>query len=153
VLYASSTQLNILVPFEAGAGPAVLGINNNGEIAGFHFQIAPAAPGVYDGIKPTKRGDIATLYLTGAGDVTLSQRTFFSPSPTTPPSSLPKPYLPVSVTVGGVPALLQFLGHAPGLFGLTQINVIVPPSVAPGAQPVVVTIGGVPSPPVNLTVQ
>ena len=44
LLYVSPTQLNIQIPYEAGAGPAVLGITNNGQVAGFEFQIAPSAP-------------------------------------------------------------------------------------------------------------
>ena len=76
LLYASPTQLNIQVPYEAGAGPAVLGINNNGQIAGYLFQVAPSSPGIVSvngAISPTasaKQGAYATLYVTGVGDVT-----------------------------------------------------------------------------------
>ena len=46
LFYVSPTQVNIQVPYEAGAGPAVLGLNNNGQISGYAFQIAPSAPGI-----------------------------------------------------------------------------------------------------------
>jgi uncharacterized protein (TIGR03437 family) len=70
---------------------------------------------------------------------------------TTSPASQPRPVQPVSVTVGGVTAFVQYGVVAPGLIGTVQVNFIVPPSVPAGVQPVVVTIGGVSSR-VNLTV-
>ena len=60
--------------------------------------------------------------------------------------------MPLPVTVGGVPALLQFAGLAPGNIGTMQVNFYVPASLS-GAQPVVVTVGGASSPPVNVTMK
>jgi trimeric autotransporter adhesin len=58
------------------------------------------------------------------------------------PSPYPTPALPVSVTIGGVPAGVQFAGSAPGFAGLLQINAQVPTSVAPGnSVPVAIAIG------------
>jgi len=59
----------------------------------------------------------------------------------------------VSVTVGGIQAFVRFVGITPGVAGVTQLNFTVPDSVPPGTQPVVVSVGGVNSPPVNLQVQ
>ncbi|MDQ6665791.1 MAG: hypothetical protein M3Z23_15535, partial [Acidobacteriota bacterium] len=59
---------------------------------------------------------------------------------------------PVSLTVGGVPATVVFTGIPSGLVGVTQVNFQVPPGVPLGVQPVVVTVGGASSPPVNVTV-
>lgn len=39
----------------------------------------------------------------------------------------------VFVTVGGQPAVVTFAGAAPGLPGVTQINVQIPAGVTPGA--------------------
>jgi uncharacterized protein (TIGR03437 family) len=160
ILYVSPGQLNIQIPYEAGAGPAVLGVNNNGQIAGLPLQIAPAAPGILadanNNLVPNSTvsaGGTTTLYLTGDGDITPSMLTGFAPSAGTAVVSLPKSRLPVSVTVGGVPAFVQFYGIPVGLVGVSQLNFTVPASVPPGVQPVVVTVGGVASPPVNLTVQ
>jgi uncharacterized protein (TIGR03437 family) len=97
-------------------------------------------------------GGNATLYVTGAGDVTPALKTAYWSAATTAAANLPKPLLPFSMTVGGVPAFLQFFGLPSGLLGATQVNFTVPSSLAPGVYPVVVTVGGVSSPSVNLTV-
>jgi uncharacterized protein (TIGR03437 family) len=51
--------------------------------------------------------------------------------------------LPVSVSIGGVNASVQYAGEAPGLVsGVMQINVTVPSSIAASVStPVVVTVG------------
>jgi len=159
VLNVSPGLLTIQVPYEAGAGPAVLGVNNNGQIAGFPFQMAPSSPGIYGdasgNLLPTaaaQPGGFATLYVTGTGEVSPALKTAYSPFSGTPISSLPKTVLPLSVSVGGVPAFVQFAAVPPGLLGTTQVNIIVPDSAPLGTQPVVVTVGGVASPPVNLMI-
>ena len=79
LFYVSPSQLNIQVPYEVGSGPAVLGINNNGLIGGYQFQISPAAPGIFTstgGIYPTaiaKQGAYATMYVTGTGELNQAQ--------------------------------------------------------------------------------
>jgi uncharacterized protein (TIGR03437 family) len=61
---------------------------------------------------------------------------------------------PVTVTIGGLDAAVQFAGLAPGFAGLYQLNVVVPGGVAAGdAVPVVVSVAGQASPPVTLAVQ
>jgi uncharacterized protein (TIGR03437 family) len=160
ILYVSPSLVNIQIPFGAGAGPAVLGINNNGQIAGFQFQMAPSAPGILSDVNghavpatQVSPGDVTTIFLTGAGDVP-PLPSLAIPAPTTDdPASLPKPVLPVNVTVGGLPARIQFASLAPGTVGIAQVAFVIPPSVPPGEQPVVVTVGDAPSPPVNLTVR
>jgi uncharacterized protein (TIGR03437 family) len=154
VLSVAPEQVTIQIPFETGAGPAVLGINRNGEVAGFQFQLAPSSPGIYADEQATAtQGGYATIYVAGVGDVTPALKTAYTPSTGTPVSSLPRPALPLGVTVGGVPAFIQYAAISPGLIGVTQVNFLIPASVATGAQPVVVTVNGVASPPVNLTVQ
>ena len=56
----------------------------------------------------------------------------------------PKPLLDVSVTIGGIPATVQYAGGVAGqIAGLMQINVQIPNGVAAGGYvPVVVRIGG-----------
>ena len=159
LLYVGPDQVNIQVPYEVGAGTAVVGINNGGQVAGFQFELVPAAPAVLsDGsgnLTPkatVQQGGYATLYLTGAGEVSPTIDTGFAPASTTAASALPKPLLAVSVTVGGTPVFLQFVGNAAGMIGATQVNFIVPASVPVGTQDVVVTVNGVSSVPVKLAV-
>ena len=76
-----------------------------------------------------------------------------TPAQGTSVTRLPRPRLPVSVTVAGVQAVVRFIGITPGTAGVTQINFTVPAALAPGVLPVVVSVGGVASPFVNLTVQ
>ncbi len=159
IIYASSTLVNIQIPYEAGSGPAVVGLNNNGKIAGFQFEMAAAAPGIFvdakNNVLPSSivtQGGYGTVFLTGAGEVTPARLTGRSESLAANPASLPKPVLPVSVTVGGIPAFVQFVGLGPGKIGTTQINFIVPQNVPLGPQQVVVTIGGISSPPATIDV-
>jgi uncharacterized protein (TIGR03437 family) len=58
----------------------------------------------------------------------------------------------VTVTVANQNAVINFVGTTPGLVGVVQVNFTVPAGVAPGAQPVVVTVGTAASPPANLMV-
>jgi uncharacterized protein (TIGR03437 family) len=159
LLYISPTQVNIQVPYEVGAGPAVIGINNNGLIAGFPIQVVPASPGIFSdaagNIVPAATvapGGTSILFFTGAGDVTPQIFSGFAPAASTALSNLPVPLLPVSITVGGAPAFVRFLGIPAGLVGVVQLNFVVPSSVKPGPQPVVVTVNGVASPAATMTI-
>jgi uncharacterized protein (TIGR03437 family) len=152
-------QLTIQIPYDVGSGTAVLGVNNNGQIASYIFQMAPSAPGIFTdsngALAPTASGQAGqpmALYMTGEGDVSPSLLTGDTPIPGTPQSRLPRPLLTVSVTVGGLPAAVSFAGVTSGLVGESQVNFTIPPDVTPGPQPVVVTVGGVSSPPALLTV-
>jgi uncharacterized protein (TIGR03437 family) len=157
--YVSPGQLNIQIPYETGAGSAVLGVNNNGQVASYVFTVAPSAPGIFTDssgalipFSSGKSGDTLTLFITGDGDVLPALATGASPFTYTPVALLPQPRLPLSITVGGVTAAIAFVGIPPGLAGVTQVNFVIPPNVSPGPQPVVVTVGGVASNTGNLTV-
>jgi uncharacterized protein (TIGR03437 family) len=79
-------------------------------------------------------------------------KTAFAPSTTASVASLPRPVLPLSVTIGGVPAFVQFAGIGPGLIGTTQINVLVPSNTPLENQAVVVTVNGVASSAANVNI-
>jgi uncharacterized protein (TIGR03437 family) len=160
LLYVSPNQINLQVPYAAGAGPAVIGVTSNGLAGGMQTQLVAASPGIFldgngnlAGNPVLKPGAGVALYATGVGEVSPQIKSAWSPTAGTSLSSLPKPILPVSVTVGGVPAFVTFLGITPGLVGTAQINFTVPLPVPAGQQPVVVTVAGVPSPAGNITVQ
>jgi uncharacterized protein (TIGR03437 family) len=159
--YVSPGQLNIQIPYETGAGTAVLGVNNNGKVASYTFPVVAAAPGLWPFFQTpagavtatAKQGDILVTYMTGEGDVTPGLTDGATPPASTATKNLPQPRLPFSVTVGGVPATVLFAGIPSGLAGVTQIDFTVPPNAPVGAQvPVVVTVGSASSTPVNLTV-
>ncbi len=154
--YASSGQMNIQIPYETAAGPAVVAINNAGKVAAFPIRVDVNAPGVFapGNTLPVsgKSGDILVIYSTGEGDVTPTLPTGATPEPGTSVSRLPVPRQPVNVTVAGVPAQLTFAGVPIGVAGVTQINFIVPSGIPTGPQPLVVTVGGMPSQTATLNV-
>jgi len=159
--YVSPTQLNIQIPYETGAGTAVLGVNNNGTVASFAFPVSATAPGIFTNLNQPgalvplstgHRGDTLLAFITGEGLVSPALATGASPFIATPLSLLPQPLLPVAVTVGGVPAQIAFAGIPPELVGTTQINFVIPESSPLGPQPVVVTLGAAATPPATVTV-
>jgi uncharacterized protein (TIGR03437 family) len=159
LLAVSPTQLTVQIPYEVGAGPAVLGVNNNGQIAGYQFQVAPTAPAVFvdangfaSGVSNAVQGGKLSFTLTGFGDVTPSLSTgyFLSGNANTP--STYKPRLPLSVTVGGLEVFVNSYGLQPGSVGTTLVNITLLPFTPTGVQPLVVTVGGVNSPAASLNV-
>jgi len=158
--YVSPNQVNIQIPYETQPGAATLVLSNPyANSNNFSLQIVPAAPGIFETngsvaapFSSATAGQISTLFITGDGQVTPEVATGSAPSTGTPTGRLPKPKLPVTVTVAGQTATIDFIGVPVGLVGVTQINYQVPANAPAGVQPVVVTVGGVASPPVNLTV-
>jgi len=54
----------------------------------------------------------------------------------------PVPVAKVSVTIGGLPAQVQYAGAAPNLVsGMLQVNAVIPAGVGPGNQQIVLTVG------------
>ena len=148
--YVSPGQVNVQVPYETGTGLAILGVNNNGQVASFPFTVAPAAPGLFtapDGtLSPSgsaRQGQAAVAFITGDGDTTTFLITGASPPSGTATVRLPQTRLPVTVTVGGLSATVAFAGTPPGLAGVSQVNFTVPAATPLGFQPVVISVGGV----------
>lgn len=120
----------------SGSGLA-LALNQDGSANG---NCAPNAPGtpVHPACFPVPLNSFVTLFLTGAGQ-------------TAPDgvdgqilgSVTPSPVLPVTVTIGGVPAtVLSSSGVAGEVSGITQVQALVPAGVTPGpAVPVTVQVG------------
>ncbi len=155
----SPGQINLQIPYETSPGLAVVAMNNNGRIAWQEVPVAIAAPGIFANqnrflvpVSTASAGDTLALYMTGEGDVTPTLATGDGPLPGTAIGLLPRPRLPVSVTVGGAQATVVFRGQVPGSAGVGQVNFIVPAGASPGVQPVVVTVGGYSSQPVNISV-
>jgi uncharacterized protein (TIGR03437 family) len=159
--YVSPGQIDLQIPYETGAGPAVLGLNNNGQIASFPIQVAATAPGLYPATIDALSGAVSTsvtqnqiliLYTTGEGDVTPTLATGATPAPAANPARYPAPRQPVSVSIGGVLAAVAFAGIPNGIAAEMQINITVPTNAPLGQQPLIVTVGGAQSQSVMLTV-
>jgi uncharacterized protein (TIGR03437 family) len=157
--YVSPTQLNVQIPYEVPAGPATLRIDNNGESVFANFSVSAAAPAIFtfNGGAPVPyttaaRGQEIVLYFTGAGGVSPTVNDGAAPAAGTPLADLPKPVEPVSVTVGGATATIDFIGIPTWSVGVVQINYTIPASAPLGPQPVVVSVGGVTSVATTLTV-
>ncbi len=131
------------------------------------FTVVPVAPGIMttpldphhalavnapDGAlnaaqHPIMPGGLVTVYITGQGALDNPIATGAS-SPAVPVS---KPLAPVTITVGGQPADILFVGMAPALVGVLQLNFVVP-NVSAGEQPLEVSIGDVPANVASLSV-
>jgi len=156
--FVSPAQINLQIPYETTAGPAVLGVNNGGQIASFTFNVIPAAPGIFasnGSLVPNatgQPGETVVAFVTGDGDVNPTLASGATPPGYLTLSQLPQSRQPLTLTVGGEQAVIVFDGIVSGLIGVTQVNFTIPSDAQPGVQPVVVTVGGVSSAPVNLTI-
>ena len=165
VLYVSEHQINAQVPNGISPGSATVVVRVIGAPSpAFTITVQPAAPGIFtraqghaaalnaDGsvntpANPAVVGTIASLFFTGQGPVDQPEDDGDAPDVGTAVAAT----LPVSATIGGIPAEIRFAGLAPLFPGLAQMNLQVPP-LASGTYPVVVKIGGVASNTAQLTV-
>ncbi|HTQ54602.1 MAG TPA: carbohydrate binding domain-containing protein [Bryobacteraceae bacterium] len=165
MLYTDSGQINFQVPFEAQAGNAILMVRSPlGMSLEYPLTIGAAAPGIFQlegnvaaatdaqgnlltAAHPAKSGSVIVAYLTGIGSVTNTPLDGFG----APADPLARAALSFSATIGGVDAPVQFLGLAPYYAGLAQANIQVPP-LASGDYPLIITVNGTSSAPVQLPV-
>lgn len=171
ITYASATQINAIVPYEMqGQTQVAMQVQYQATTASQTVQVTSASPGAYtvnssgsgsvvavnqDGTinapsNPAPKGTYVTIYFTGGGQTN-------PPGVTGSVTGAVLKWLtqPISVTVGTQPAMVSFDGSAPTLVdGVDQLNIQLSPNAPSGAQPVVITIGGVSSPSsVTLSVQ
>jgi uncharacterized protein (TIGR03437 family) len=166
LIYVSSTQINAIAPYalytKTSANIAVryLGVLSD-EVP---VVVAPSAPGLFSypptgsgpgailnqdmsvntRANPAARGSIVSLF--GGGDGQSTPQGIDGLLNSNQLSQLTKPLLPVTVTIGGVPATIQYAGAAPTLVsGVIQVNVQIPTSLPAGDLPVVINVGGVSS--------
>ena len=156
ISYAGANQINALMPADATTGPVTVqvttpqGPSYPGSVmlqrlapqlftwapGSVSYAAAEHANGDLIGpspLQPAAAGEVIELYGTGFGPtsppIPASQAAF-------PPAILAAP---VSATIGGVSATVQWAGLiGPGLY---QVNVLVP-NVAAGDQPVILSIAG-----------
>jgi uncharacterized protein (TIGR03437 family) len=172
LFYSSADQINAQLPFELAPNSrhqAVVKISDAITVPET-ITVATARPGIFtttqdgkgqgvimdvanrlvDSANPAKAGDIVVIYCTGLGATNPAVRS----GEAAPASPLAKVVTPVSVTIGGQPAAVQYAGLTPGYVGLYQVNVQIPSGVPPGPSvPLVITQDGVPSNAVTLVIQ
>jgi uncharacterized protein (TIGR03437 family) len=133
----------------AAAVPGIFSIAGSGQGQGAILNARDGS--VNSALNPALRGDWVSIFATGAGVTTPASVDGILAS-----APLPVPNAPVSVTIGGLPCLLNYQGAAPGLVsGVLQVNAQVPAGLSPGsAVPVQLAIGTVTSSaPITLAVQ
>jgi uncharacterized protein (TIGR03437 family) len=167
LLLVSATQINAQVPFETQPGTATLVLTVNGvSSAPAVFEIAGSAPGVFTASGnhavagnfpewtpnspeyPAAPGQYVIVYLTGQGLVDNLVET--GAAAAAAPQSAAKAQ--VEAWVGGQPALVDFLGLAPGYVGVAQMNLLVP-NVDSGEQFLQLTVGGRAANPTTLSIR
>jgi len=131
---------NIVTLNVAAANPALFSLDASGSGPG---AILNQDSTLNSASKPAAKGSVIVLFATGEGQTNpagADGRLANGPV-------LPKPVAPVSVQIGGVNAVVEYAGAAPGLTaGVMQVNVLVPGNAASGAQPVVLAVGSASSP-------
>ncbi len=172
MLVALATQINTQLPYDTPLGTATLTVESEGVVsAPFSFTVQATAPGIFqfgvdravaqnvadDGSlsvntadNPIQPGKSLVVYFTGQGALDNPVETGAAAGA----SPLSRPRAESSVTVGGIPAVVDFLGMTPGQVSLGQANIRVPAELtAAGDYPVVITIGGQASPGRVITVK
>ena len=173
LLYVQAAQINAVAPYEI-AGKVGQQVNvqvmNNGVPGNVTAEkVVSTAPAMFslgnnqgailnqDGTvngpgNPAGKGSVIQIYATGEGQ-------------TNPPgvdgriandslANLPRPVAPFSISIGGKAAAYTYAGTAPQSFeGFFQVDAVIPATVASGNAPVILTIGGVASPALNVAVQ
>jgi uncharacterized protein (TIGR03437 family) len=172
--YAGDGQVNAIIPYDVPPNSTQQLIVTNGPALSVPqtVVIAPAQPAVFaqedgfgvvfdvkpgssaqvlvDANHPISTGDAIVIYCAGLGPVD-SPVAAGAAAPSSPPATTTNP---VTVTIGGKPASVFFSGLVGGIAGEYQVNAHVPKGIIPGsAVPLVVTVAGFESAPVNVAVK
>jgi uncharacterized protein (TIGR03437 family) len=153
LLYVSDTQINFYVPQSATQGSATLTVvTPSGAKASATVNVVSVQPGIFSGgvlhagtgvsalTTPVHAGDYIEIYCTGLG-------------PTQPVGSFQETVLTPIVFIGATPVEPVYSGLSPGSLGLYQVNVQVPAGLAPGVQPLLMSVDLAHSNQVNIAVQ
>jgi len=166
LVYVSAAQVTTVVPFSvAGKSSTQVQVEYMGKSSNpVTLPVAAAAPGIFtvgstgkgqaailhwpdykanSPANPAARGATVMVYATTGG---LLRPPGEDGKIATQPQTL---QLPVTATIGGVPATVTYAGTAPGLVtGVLQANIVIPEN-APGGDtvPIVLTVGGIASQP------
>jgi uncharacterized protein (TIGR03437 family) len=158
IVYTSANQSAAIVPYSVAGNSSTTLSMQYGQTTSTPTQVAVtnSSPGLFTAnsagtgplsafnqdnsinsvANPAAPGDVVVFFGTGEG---------LTNSPldgVIAGSSPPQPILPVTVTIGGLPAQVVYAGGVSGqTAGLLQLNVTVPPSAPSGLLPVVLTVG------------
>ena len=168
VIFALNTQVNVILPFglngQSTADIQLYYLGVASEV--LTMTVSPAAPGVFsynasgtggaaalnpdytvntadNAVGAGAPTDFLQVFGTGAGETNPA-----SPDATLAPIAPPFPVFlgTVTATIAGIDAPILYAGPAPNLVsGVMQVDVAVPAGVPAGAQPLVISVNGVPS--------
>ncbi|MCX6590987.1 MAG: metallophosphoesterase [Acidobacteria bacterium] len=160
LVYVSPGQINAQVP--AGiTGASVLRITTASGEASLKVEISETAPAIFasgvrrtngtiiDAANPARAGETLLIYLTGLGRVD-AELASGAPAPAAPPL---RALSPVDVRFADTAVTPTFAGLAPGLVGVYQVIVDVPPNLPEGTHALRIVAGGASSTPVSLPVR
>ncbi len=160
LLSSSSTAIKVVAPYGiAGRADAQVVVTQVEQVsAPFSVPVAEASLGIFSRTQtgdcqnqilncdsngcspnsaenPAPPGSIITFFATGLATLT-------GPRVDGSVAIVPQLYQPVSVTIGGEPAAIRYAGTAPyRVWGVFQVNAVVPEGISSGPQPVVLAIG------------
>ena len=159
LMFVSPGQINFQVPWDAPSGEVSITLGAGGLLGiPSTISLGDFSPGVFVAVravdqapvspaKPVAGGDWVVVYANGLGPVNPG----VALGQAAPADPLSRTALSPVVTVGGVPAKVDFSGMTPGFAGLYQINVQIPAGLPAGtANPLVISIGGKAAPAVAL---
>jgi uncharacterized protein (TIGR03437 family) len=156
VLFSSGTQINFVIPAGLGrAGNASVTVGCNGVISrAGTLALSPADPSIFSltqngtgqgavlnldytvngAQSPATLGSYIFVYVTGFGDL--------NPAGS---DGLQHLTLPVTASIGAVPAQVTYAGEAPGYSsGMQQVNILIPENAPVGlAVPIQIMVSGV----------
>ncbi len=169
ISYASPKQINYRIPDSVAPGVATVNITAGGVTVPGGINIMAAYPGIFKAsidniaaaqvarVQAGKAVYAPVVAATPAGAIVAAP---FAIGPAAEQATLIlygtglNNAKDVTVTIGGMPAQLTYAGPQGTYSGLDQINVLLPQSLAgKGKVDIIVTAGGKPSNPVNVTIQ
>lgn len=173
LLYVGPGQINAVAPYEIvnniGQNVAVQVYDGEQGSNVLNVPVVAAAPAIFslgngqgailnqDGSvngpnNPAARGSYIQIYGTGEGQLNPGGVDGLIASGGA--SSLPHPVGALTVEIGGAQASVAYAGTAPDSFeGFLQVNAQVPTSIGTGSQPIVITVDGATSAPLNVVVR
>jgi uncharacterized protein (TIGR03437 family) len=162
IIYTQAAQVSVVVPYEvSGKTSTQVQVTYQGQTSNTaSIAVSAVLPGIFtnnssgsgqgtvlnqDGSvnlsnNPASVGSYVSVYATGEGQTNPGG---IDGKPASAPAPAPVAQ-PVTATVGGIAAVVQYAGGSPGsVAGLLQVNLQIPQGVAAGnAVPVVINVGG-----------